>query len=688
MILLEQWSVKAKDEIRGINFGDLNKDGHNEVAFASWDGKIYVVKSQNGASVWTFSSKELEGPAEHVEVLTTNSDEKKLIGTIHKHIVSLDVQNKSMEWYSTLDSWIVAIRKADIDEDGEQEIIATTLNGNTFGVDSTGEKIWSVEGYKKITPNLIQVVDVNYDGVPEIITLGRKPNILRVIGSDGGIINQINLKEEVKSISTIRDDAIGLNAIAVGTEKCIILVEDGKVYRKTIKGGHLPYHMTSGDVNNDGNAELMVSDWKSNSVVVYKIDEDYNITKNSAHKFDGNPIFSKVINLKNGDKSNLLVIGVKATKVGEEDQFYIIPPKGKKKSLTWFAAYQGFAYGDILGENGREFILRTGREEITLMLEVPRMLSPEYVIEGKELEIGYWAPANYNMDASGAVKLLDKKQATRKKYPEVGYVSKVTYTAKTTRPGIGRIKILQRGKRAEITKTVYVVSSKEKKIDGRTPIIIYKEDVIPITLGGKIADIMTPSRIVETNLLNQKGETYLQISTYHEGLLDIPLIIKYKGKKGSEEAINLRALVNIPIKVDVKFDDLLLSTDKVQVKIVNNSDMNLKIKISMSEPIDSELVPLEVNPKGKATRTLKIMYEPMNLKEVVTTFLSVEYAGLRVHRLNIPMKLNFVNAEKIKEIVSEIKGTAKGKKLLEVVAEKLGVNEESAKKILSKVKII
>ena len=688
MILLEQWSVKAKDEIRGINFGDLNKDGHNEVAFASWDGKIYVVKSQNGASVWTFSSKELEGPAEHVEVLTTNSDEKKLIGTIHKHIVSLDVQNKSMEWYSTLDSWIVAIRKADIDEDGEQEIIATTLNGNTFGVDSTGEKIWSVEGYKKITPNLIQVVDVNYDGVPEIITLGRKPNILRVIGSDGGIINQINLKEEVKSISTIRDDAIGLNAIAVGTEKCIILVEDGKVYRKTIKGGHLPYHMTSGDVNNDGNAELMVSDWKSNSVVVYKIDEDYNITKNSAHKFDGNPIFSKVINLKNGDKSNLLVIGVKATKVGEEDQFYIIPPKGKKKSLTWFAAYQGFAYGDILGENGREFILRTGREEITLMLEVPRMLSPEYVIEGKELEIGYWAPANYNMDASGAVKLLDKKQATRKKYPEVGYVSKVTYTAKTTRPGIGRIKILQRGKRAEITKTVYVVSSKEKKIDGRTPIIIYKEDVIPITLGGKIADIMTPSRIVETNLLNQKGETYLQISTYHEGLLDIPLIIKYKGKKGSEETINLRALVNIPIKVDVKFDDLLLSTDKVQVKIVNNSDMNLKIKISMSEPIDSELVPLEVNPKGKATRTLKIMYEPMNLKEVVTTFLSVEYAGLRVHRLNIPMKLNFVNAEKIKEIVSEIKGTAKGKKLLEVVAEKLGVNEESAKKILSKVKII
>ncbi len=688
MILLEQWSVKAKDEIRGINFGDLNNDGHNEVAFASWDGKIYVVKSQNGASVWTFSSKELEGPAEHVEVLTTNSDEKKLIGTIHKHIVSLDVQNKSMEWYSTLDSWIVAIRKADIDEDGEQEIIATTLNGNTFGVDSTGEKIWSVEGYKKITPNLIQVVDVNYDGVPEIITLGRKPNILRVIGSDGGIINQINLKEEVKSISTIRDDAIGLNAIAVGTEKCIILVEDGKVYRKTIKGGHLPYHMTSGDVNNDENAELMVSDWKSNSVVVYKIDEDYNITKNSAHKFDGNPIFSKVINLKNGDKSNLLVIGVKATKVGEEDQFYIIPPKGKKKSLTWFAAYQGFAYGDILGENGREFILRTGREEITLMLEVPRMLSPEYVIEGKELEIGYWAPANYNIDASGAVKLLDKKQATRKKYPEVGYVSKVTYTAKTTRPGIGRIKILQRGKRAEITKTVYVVSSKEKKIDGRTPIIIYKEDVIPITLGGKIADIMTPSRIVETNLLNQKGETYLQISTYHEGLLDIPLIIKYKGKKGSEETINLRALVNIPIKVDVKFDDLLLSTDKVQVKIVNNSDMNLKIKISMSEPIDSELVPLEVSPKGKATRTLKIMYEPMNLKEVVTTFLSVEYAGLRVHRLNIPMKLNFVNAEKIKEIVSEIKGTAKGKKLLEVVAEKLGVNEESAKKILSKVKIL
>ncbi len=688
MILLEQWSVKAKDEIRGINFGDLNNDGHNEVAFASWDGKIYVVKSQNGASVWTFSSKDLEGPAEHVEVLTTNSDEKKLIGTIHKHIVSLDVQNKSMEWYSTLDSWIVAIRKADIDEDGEQEIIATTLNGNTFGVDSTGEKIWSVEGYKKITPNLIQVVDVNYDGVPEIITLGRKPNILRVIGSDGGIINQINLKEEVKSISTIRDDAIGLNAIAVGTEKCIILVEDGKVYRKTIKGGHLPYHMTSGDVNNDENAELMVSDWKSNSVVVYKIDEDYNITKNSAHKFDGNPIFSKVINLKNGDKSNLLVIGVKATKVGEEDQFYIIPPKGKKKSLTWFAAYQGFAYGDILGENGREFILRTGREEITLMLEVPRMLSPEYVIEGKELEIGYWAPANYNIDASGAVKLLDKKQATRKKYPEVGYVSKVTYTAKTTRPGIGRIKILQRGKRAEITKTVYVVSSKEKKIDGRTPIIIYKEDVIPITLGGKIADIMTPSRIVETNLLNQKGETYLQISTYHEGLLDIPLIIKYKGKKGSEEAINLRALVNIPIKVDVKFDDLLLSTDKVQVKIVNNSDMNLKIKISMSEPIDSELVPLEVSPKGKATRTLKIMYEPMNLKEVVTTFLSVEYAGLRVHRLNIPMKLNFVNAEKIKEIVSEIKGTAKGKKLLEVVAEKLGVNEESAKKILSKVKIL
>ncbi len=688
MILLEQWSVKAKDEIRGINFGDLNNDGVNEVAFASWDGKIYVVKSQSGALIWTFSSKELEGPAEHVEVLTTNGSEKKLIGTIHKHIVSLDVQNKNMEWYSTLDSWIVAIRKADIDEDGEQEIIATTLNGNTFGIDSTGEKIWSVEGYKKITPNLIQVADVNYDGVPEIITLGKKPSTLRIIGSDGGIIDQVNLREEVKSISTIRDDAMGLNAIVVGTEKCIILLEDGKVYRKTIKGGHLPYHMTSGDVNNDENTELVVSDWKSNSVAVYKIDENYNIIKDSSHKFDGNPIFSSIINPKNGNNSNILVIGVKATKVGEEDQFYLIPSKGKKKSLTWFAAYQGFAYGDILGENGRELILRTGREEITLLLEVPRLLSPEYVMEGKELEIGFWAPANYNIEASGAIKLLDKKQATRKRYPEVGYVSKVTYAAKTTRPGIGRIKVSQRGKRAEIVKTVYVVSSKEKKIDGRTPIVICKEDLIPIALSGNIAEITTPSRLVKTNLLNQKGGHYLQISTYHEGLLEIPLILKYKGKKSAEETINLRALVNIPIKVDVKFDDLLLSSDKIQVKIINNSDMKLKLKISVSEPIDSELIPLEIGPKGKATRTIKIMYEPMNLKEVVTTFLSIEYMGLRVHRLNVPMNLNFVNAEKIKEIVSEIKGAAKGKKILEVVAEKLGVNEVSVNKILNKMKLI
>ncbi|MGQ4890948.1 MAG: hypothetical protein ACP6IP_00485 [Candidatus Njordarchaeia archaeon] len=683
-MLLELWSTKAKDEIRGIDFGDVDNDGKNEVIFASWDGKIYILKSENGSHLWTFSTKKIDGPAEHVKILEDKVGRSQLIGTIHKHILGIDVVNKELSWYTTLDSWITNLKKADIDDDGEFELIALTLKGSLFGVDSNGDKIWSIEGNNLVTPYTFCIGDVDLDGSAEIIKVGQKSNILEIIGSDGGIIKREKLPGEIKSLTLAEMSVEGEPTIIVGLDSGFILMKDGQKKYKKMRKKQLPYILKTFDANGDGLEELVVGDWLNNTLTIYGTAEDGGLNKIRSINVGGNTLVVDKIDLAGGG-SHSIIAGVRMN-IGVEDLFFIIPIKGKYETLTWFGAHNGVAAGDILNENGNELILRTGREELALYIEVPRIMAPDFVEEKETFTAGFWAPANHNLEASGAIKLVEKTESTRRKFEDVGYISRVRYKAKALRSGSGRLKLTKKNK-TKISKTIYLIS-KEPKIDGKTPIKMYLEDLIPISLNKKPYDIVPKSKIVSTKLEKIGGEIFLNIALRREGWVKIPLnlILKNGNKKQKVvEALTLQSLALNPLQIKVKSDPILLSNDKIQISILNRSRKELMAKIAVGQPLEAPLLSKTLKP-GKTTRfTLKVNFEPENHKEKVKTTVYVTYRGLQEHKNNFPLELQFVNDKKIREIIKEIKTSIKKEeKLVKLLADKLEVDEETAKLLLNK----
>jgi len=322
MILLNLWSVKARDEIRGIAFGDVNNDGENEIVFASWDGKIQVIKSSNGEKIWVPIIKDVEGPAENVVTVQNTSDGPMILASIHKHIVALDAINRETLWYSTLDGWINNLRKVDIDDDGEDEIIASTLSGSTFGIDTNGEKLWVRKGVQLVSPYTLDIVDINLDGSSEVIKIGKKFDSIEILSSDGGLIRTFKVKSPVLAITHGKVLMDFPESVIFSLENGFGIILDGKPIIKTFKKPFKPYCLGVIDIDNDDNKEIVLGDWLSNSAMVYKIDsEKYTFKKLKEFKLNGNPMIIESIDLQ-GDGKESLIVGTK-TKLGENEKVYI-----------------------------------------------------------------------------------------------------------------------------------------------------------------------------------------------------------------------------------------------------------------------------------------------------------------------------------------------------------------------------
>ncbi len=654
-MLINLWTKKAQDEVRGITFGDVaNK---NTLIFASWDGKIYFINSENGSNIWVFSPKDVEGPAEFVEVMENRFGPPIIVATVGRNLIGLDAENREMIWHTTLDSWIYTLKKIDINDDGEEEIVALTMNGTIFGVDLNGEKTWSITGSRPSTPYLIYTSDIDIDGNDEIIKLGKGSKHLEIVGCDGGIISRYKLEKDIKSMTVGSFEEGGPPTILIGLESGFAFIKDNKISYQKIRGGHLPYTLKAVDINDDEIDEILVGDWKSNKLKIYGVDKG-TIRKAKDFKLIGNPVYLNAVDL-NGSGKVVITVGVKSKNVGG-DRFYFIPMNGKMQSLPWFGGYNGVSMGDIIGENGLEIALRTNREELSLFIDIPRVTSPQFLEESDKAEIGYWSQANYNLETTGPIKVIDRIHYSRKKFSGLGYIIRSRFQVKASRAGVSKLKLVRKNK-SEIIRKVYV-ASKTAKLSTSIPIILYKEDLIPIDISDKIKRIFPKSLFVKTNIEENKEKLYLDIALRSTGWIKIPLEVELiDGRKIVKKSIEMKAVVKDPLSAEIRSDPIILTNDKIKVRIKNYSRKSLKINVTLGEPIDSEIKQVKVKPNSVKTITLKLSYEPDEVKEEVKTVVYLTYQGLLEHKHNFPVRLTFVNDRLVRELLKELKSIVKNK---------------------------
>jgi len=689
MKLISYWTVKAKDEVRGIDYGDVNNDGLNEVIFATWEGKIYFVNALNGQIIQKFPRKgHLEGVAENILILKRNGERNSLVSSFNRRLIGVDFESDNPIWESPMDSWIVKLFKADIDEDGEEEIVGFTTSGTRFGVDWGGEKLWVVEGSKALTPNKMAVGDINFDGSTEIISVGKKPNLLEIMGSDGGVLHNIKLRDQIESIA-VGDIKPGLEGIlVVGTKSSIYFWgEDFKKMYK-LRGEQLPYQITIADVNSDGINEILVCDWVKNRVSVLSINEDLDIRKVDEVNVEGNPIYAGVINLQNGDGTNKIAIAVKSTEIGIEDKLQI--GSGRKKiELPWSASIHPPVVGDVFGLGSQELLLRTNREELSLIISVPKIAVPKVVKEKESFTVTTWTPADYVFEASRIFKHVEKTSSTRKRFGEVGYVTTNTYKLKTNRPGRGKIKLTKRGKGETITKTIYIFSD-SRIVSDSTPLFVGKEDKIKLEYETEVKEIRSLTKKVETKLIKDNNEQYLLFSSYLEGLITVPLeiIIGEKNEDRKHKKMNLKIYVINPLSVELKIKNIMLNGDEIELKINNKSSLSLNASLEIEEPIDSIPINIKIPPRRSKKISFKVDYSPKDLIEDLNTVVLITYKGVRIHKLTVPFKTKIINKSKLRELIKEIKTTSRSKKkIIESLKDVLSLNEAEIEEILERIRI-
>lgn len=147
----ELWKVQTGDHIyHGPAVGDIDGDGEPDMAFGSYDGKVYAFRAKDGKSLWTIA------PGDHY--------------------------------------FMAPAVIADVDGDGKNEVIVTS--SHVTAIKRDGTVLWRVP----VDPNDsmaqctrgVSVADVDGDGKPEAVFAGNNGVFRAVRGRDGKEVHRFD----------------------------------------------------------------------------------------------------------------------------------------------------------------------------------------------------------------------------------------------------------------------------------------------------------------------------------------------------------------------------------------------------------------------------------------------------------------------------------------------------------------
>jgi outer membrane protein assembly factor BamB len=299
-----------------LRIGDLRGDGNKEVVIGSADDHVYCLNGTTGQQIWNYPTAELAGHSMSLADIYGNGEEEVIMGEWDSNVYSASPANMyvldpngNLLWKHTFPDDVVT-SSADVNNDGKAEVfayygrpqIASTAYLYRFNSDGTVNWTASIPGCAWMIPIFL---DVNGDGIKEIITCRNSDNAILVFSSiDGSLLN-------------------------------------------TISNSYGPLWW-AGDLNNDGQVEFLTNSGNT----LYALDF-------SGNMIWGSPLSSGVYDLKvadlNGD-------GKKEIVAGTTGFLYVLSSQG---STLWSTAMiddvGSIQIADIDGDGLPDIVAGTGR---------------------------------------------------------------------------------------------------------------------------------------------------------------------------------------------------------------------------------------------------------------------------------------------------------------------------------------
>ena len=202
-------------EVTDFAYGDINGDGFKDVAASigtyPWSGgQVVLFDGRDGARIWDVSlgtgiafavdAKNVDGDAD-MEVAVTNYNNKVLL---------IDGATNRVEWEKTGTWYGRDVIIEDVDNDGQQEIVAGV--SQIYCYEADGSLLWTLEQGEDI-----EAGDVNGDGDKEILITNPWGGITYLI--DGATGGELWSRTEAGACDVGDINGDGIDEIVVGTRK-------------------------------------------------------------------------------------------------------------------------------------------------------------------------------------------------------------------------------------------------------------------------------------------------------------------------------------------------------------------------------------------------------------------------------------------------------------------------------------
>ena len=308
---------------------DIDLSGDKEIIIGNDNGYLYCLDI-NGKIIWQYITKadsslifggRISSTAALVDIIGDESLE--IIFNSGKMVYCLSAQGELIWNYETGDMIDSSVVVGDITGNGDLDIALTSYDGYLYTLTNDGKLIWKYlvdeEGGGTISTPVI--VDLNSDGINDIITGGAENGIIYAITTEKRIVNSnliSNYKpKELWTFETQLVDNLGILGSPVvidinrdGRYETIIGASDSGIYCLDNEGKRLwvtylngPIYNTPAiaDINDDGNYEIIIG---TSGEQLYALDSKGNILWSIKYqdKIVPNPVIFDV------DGDNLLEI--------------------------------------------------------------------------------------------------------------------------------------------------------------------------------------------------------------------------------------------------------------------------------------------------------------------------------------------------------------------------------------------
>lgn len=160
----ERWKTPVLgSSIQGVLIADLEKDGSLEIITYTTDGRMYILDGESYEVMWRTEERRF-GTITAATIADVDEDaQQEIIFCADARLYIYDGQTRFEEWQSDQNFEAGDILVADVDDDGEKEIVLNT--GYVLGARFRDVEWQAPEKFGE----RIGLLDVDDDGIPELI---------------------------------------------------------------------------------------------------------------------------------------------------------------------------------------------------------------------------------------------------------------------------------------------------------------------------------------------------------------------------------------------------------------------------------------------------------------------------------------------------------------------------------------